>query len=85
VNGGHPGVVVSGERAFCFYFTHPGRAGTIRPDDKNSLALRRSSIQVVELHEGDGRISCDRDAPTHVDLVAPVDGRANPPWSTTGP
>ena len=70
VNGGHPGVVVSGERAFCFYFTHPGRAGTIRPDDKDSLELRRSSIQVVELHEKDGRIWCDRDAPTHVDLVA---------------
>ncbi len=71
VNGGHPGVVVSGGRAFCFYFTHPGRAGTIAPGDKNSTELRRSSIQVVELSEKDGRISCDRDTPTHIDLQAP--------------
>ncbi len=71
VNGGHPGVVVSGERAFLFYFTHPGRAGTIKPEDKDSLDLRRSSIQVVELQEKDGVLSCDRDAPTFVDLVPP--------------
>ncbi len=69
VNGGHPGVVVSGDRAFCFYFTHPGRAGTIKPEDKDALELRRSSIQVAELSEQDGRLSCDRDTPTHIRLV----------------
>lgn len=71
VNGGHPGVVVSGDRAFCFYFTHPGRAGTIRPEDKDSLELRRSSIQVVELFERDGQLTCDRDEPTYVELSPP--------------
>jgi hypothetical protein len=71
VNGGHPGVVVSGDRAFLFYFTHPGRAGTITPNDENATEQRRSSIQVVELVEKDGRLSCDRDAPTFVDLVPP--------------
>ena len=71
VNGGHPGVVVSGDRAFLFYFTHPGRAGTIKPEDKESLDLRRSSIQVVELFEKDGVLSCDRDQPTHIKLLAP--------------
>jgi beta-xylosidase len=71
VNGGHPGVVVSAGRAYLFYFTHPGRAGTIAPEDKNSLDLRRSSIQVVELHEKDGMLSCDRNAPTHIDLKKP--------------
>jgi len=71
VNGGHPGVVVHGDRAFLFYFTHPGRAGTIKPEDKDSLELRRSSIQVVELREQDGVLSCDRDAPTFVDLGSP--------------
>lgn len=70
VNGGHPCVVVNGDRAFLFYFTHPGRAGTIKPEDKDSLALRRSSIQVVELHEKDGLLSCDRDAPAFVELGA---------------
>lgn len=71
VNGGHPGVVVSGDRAYLFYFTHPGRAGTISPQDKDSLGLRRSSIQVVELREKDGMLSCDRDAPTHINLLPP--------------
>ena len=71
VNGGHPGVVVSGDRAYLFYFTHPGRAGTIRPEDKESHELRRSSIQVVELMEKDGTLSCDRNAPTHINLQAP--------------
>jgi hypothetical protein len=70
VNGGHPAVVVNGggERAFVFYFTHPGRAGTIKPEDKDSLDLRRSSIQVAELKEHDGVLSCDRDAPAFVEL-----------------
>jgi hypothetical protein len=72
VNGGHPGVVVSNDRAFLFYFTHPGRAGTINPDDKESLELRRSSIQVVELFEKDGILFCDRDAPTHIRLTPPT-------------
>jgi hypothetical protein len=71
VNGGHPGVVVNSDRAYLFYFTHPGRAGTIRPEDKDSLDLRRSSIQVVELEEKDGRLTCDRDRPTHLELQAP--------------
>jgi hypothetical protein len=71
VNGGHPGVVVSGNRAYCFYFTHPGRAGTIGPGDSNALSLRRSSIQVVELRERDGQLTCDRDAPTHIQLLPP--------------
>lgn len=73
VNGGHPGVVVSGDRAYLFYFTHPGRAGTIAPDDKDSTELRRSSIQVVELVDRDGVLSCDRNAPTHIDLLPPTE------------
>lgn len=72
VNGGHPGVVVNGDRAFLFYFTHPGRAGTIKPEDKASVNLRRSSIQVVELVEQDGVLRCDRDMPTHIRLVQPA-------------
>ena len=71
VNGGHPGVVVNGDRAFLFYFTHPGRAGTISPQDKDSLELRRSSIQVVELFLKDGQLTCDRDGVTDIALHAP--------------
>lgn len=66
VMGGHPDVVVSGDRAFLFYFTHPGR----RSDDPitDEHEKRRSSIQVVELQEKDGWLGCDRDQPTHIDL-----------------
>jgi|SRR5271165_1078384 len=74
VNGGHPGVVVSGGRAYCFYFTHPGRAGTISPGDRDLAELRRSSIQVVELREHEGQLTCDRDAPTNIRLLPPDGG-----------
>jgi hypothetical protein len=64
-NGGHhPEVIVSGDRAFLFYFVHPGV-----PD------RRRSSIQVVELHYADGWLTCDRDAPTYVNLLRPAENK----------
>lgn len=66
VKGGHPDVVVSGDRAFLFYFTHPGRRG---PDaDKDTYEQRRSSIQVVEVEFEDDWLTCDRDQPTHIRL-----------------
>jgi hypothetical protein len=71
VNGQHAGVVVSGDRAFCFYFTHPDRASSAPPEQRGSRNPRRSSIQVVELFEQDGRLSCDRDRPTYIRLVPP--------------
>ena len=71
VIGGHPDVVVSGERAFLFYFTHPGRQGPRAKED--GYEQRRSSIQVVELELRDGAIVCDRDQPTRVRLRAGAD------------
>ncbi len=69
VKGGHPDVMVSGNRAFLFYFTHPGRRG---PDEhKDGVEQRRSSIQVVELEFKDGWLTCDRDQPTHILLQPP--------------
>ncbi len=70
VKGGHPDVVISGDRAFLFYFTHPGRSDPASRVD--GYEQRRSSIQVVELFEKDGRLSCDRDAPVYVRLEPPV-------------
>jgi len=66
--GGHPDVVVSGNRAYLFYFVHPGWTGS--PAKQGSTGARRSVIQVTELHwdRGTGRLSCDRDLPTHIDL-----------------
>jgi GH43 family beta-xylosidase len=69
VKGGHPDVVISGDRAFIFYFTHPGRTEAAGRAD--GYDQRRSSIQVVELFEAKGRLSCDRDAPTYVRLEPP--------------
>ena len=69
VIGGHPDVQVSSERAFLFYFTHPGRQGPHARDD--GYDQRRSSIQVVELEYKDGVISCDRDQPTRIRLQPP--------------
>jgi len=72
VKGGHPDVVVSGDRAFMFYFTHPGRQNPGPKGSKDdTYERRRSSIQVVELEYQDGELTCDRDKPTHV-LLEPV-------------
>jgi GH43 family beta-xylosidase len=69
VKGGHADVLVNHDRAFLFYFTHPGRTGSRAADD--DYAQRRSSIQVVELFYQDGRLTCNRDAPTRLRLAAP--------------
>jgi hypothetical protein len=68
-NGGHhPEVILSGDRAFLFYFVHPGMAANSAAVDR-----KRSSIQVVELNIGpDGWLTCDRDAPTHIALTPPA-------------
>ncbi|HEY9342283.1 MAG TPA: family 43 glycosylhydrolase [Hanamia sp.] len=65
--GGHADVVVNGDRAFVFYFTHPGRTKE-NPAPANSVDSRRSLIQVAELEFKDGAISCDRDKPVFINL-----------------
>jgi GH43 family beta-xylosidase len=62
--GQHPDVVVSGDRAWLFYFTHPERKGR----EMGSHAARRSSIQVVELEERGGELAADRDTPARISL-----------------
>jgi hypothetical protein len=66
VMGGHCDVVVSGERAWLFYFTHPGRSG---PDaKKDGAGQRRSTIQVTELILSGDTLRVERDAPTRISL-----------------
>ena len=63
VKGSHPDVVLSGDRAFLFYFTHQV------PEDcepNDPYVKRRTVIQVAELHYEGGRLICDRDQPTRV-------------------
>jgi hypothetical protein len=45
--------------------------GTIQVGAKDGHERRRRPIQVVELKYEDGRIPCDRDAPTHIPLESP--------------
>jgi hypothetical protein len=67
--GDHCDVVVSRDRAYLFYFTHPGRHG---PDEhKDGYEQRRSSIQVLELHEENGWLAGNRDEPAHIALLPP--------------
>ncbi len=70
VKGQHPDVVVNGERAFLFYFTHPGRRG--EDANKDTYEQRRSSIQVAELEYKDGWLICDRNRLTHILLSPPA-------------
>lgn len=69
VKGGHPDVLVNNDRAYLFYFTHPGRRG--EDARKDGYEQRRTSIQVVELELEDGWLTCDRDQPTRIQLVPP--------------
>jgi hypothetical protein len=67
VKGGHCDVVVneSADRAWVFYFTHPGRRGA--DAELDTTEQRRSSIQVAELTVGDdGWLGCDRDSRARV-------------------
>lgn len=61
--GGHCDVVVNNDRAYIFYFTHPGRSKLALPQSQ-----RRSVIQVVELKYEAGILSCNRDEPTSINL-----------------
>jgi hypothetical protein len=69
--GHHPDVILSGGRAYLFYFTHPDSAGGSAVEGN----ARRSSIQVTELKydAANDVLTCDRDAPTSIDLRPPGD------------
>jgi beta-xylosidase len=65
--GGHCDVVVNDGKAWVFYFTHPGRT-KINPAPAQSVASRRSVIQVAELQLENGIVTCDRDQPAYIHL-----------------
>jgi len=60
VIGGHCDVVVNNDRAFVYYFTHPGRIKN-NPAPKGSYEEKRSVIQVAELHLVNNEVVCNRD------------------------
>ncbi len=69
-NGLHGEILISGDRAYLYYFTHPGRVGEDKKKDE--YEQRRTSIQVVELKlDKESWIKADRNSPTYVQLTAP--------------
>jgi len=68
--GHHADVLVCGERAFIFYFTHPDR----KPGEKHGFgdvhpySDKRTSIQAAELEIPDGVLVCDRDRDFELDM-----------------
>ncbi len=68
--GAHADVVVDGNRAWIFYFTHPERVVGAEP--KPGANLRRSTLHVAELTlRADGWLACDRDVPATIRLTDP--------------
>jgi predicted GH43/DUF377 family glycosyl hydrolase len=65
--GGHCDVLVNKDRAFVFYFTHPGRAKA-NPAARGSFDDKRSVIQLAELKLVNGEIICDRDEEVNINL-----------------
>ncbi|WP_339234093.1 glycosyl hydrolase [Paenibacillus sp. FSL R5-0517] len=65
--GLHADVVVQGEHAYIFYFTHPDRTGNFDAD--KTYAARRSSIQVARLDVIDGHLVCNRDEDFELTLL----------------
>lgn len=69
-NGLHANVVISNDRIYMYYFTHPGRTGADKK--KDNFEQRRTSIQVVELELNDaGWITANRNKPTYVEMLQP--------------
>jgi hypothetical protein len=66
--GHHCDVVVNGDRAFIFYFTH--QVG-LDKDPRLKHSEARTVLQVAELHEEGGILTTYRDAPVHVSLGKP--------------
>jgi hypothetical protein len=66
VMGGHADVMINGDKAYIYYFTHPGRT----PENKgiDNATTRRSVIQLAELEYLNGEIICNRDKPLSIKL-----------------
>ncbi len=59
--GNHADVVVIGDEAYIFYFTHPPRPEGWKSGMPIDPALKRTSIQVARLHSDGKTLTCDRD------------------------
>ena len=76
--GRHADVLVQGDEAYIFYFTHPGEKlgkhyarAEVWPFEE-----KRTSLQVARLVYVDGVLICNRDEPFELKLEAPTDSLA---------
>lgn len=82
VKGGHADVLVQGDEAYIYYFTHPERIpGAPRPPTPavgvEPYALRRTSIQVARLDTSGDTMVCDRNAIFPMRLKPGIDNWSN--------
>jgi hypothetical protein len=66
--GHHADVLVHGDEATIFYFTHPEVVGMAAEDVVWTYAMRRTSLQAARLDLRAGVLVCDRDQPFELDL-----------------
>jgi hypothetical protein len=83
VKGGHADILVQGDQAYVFYFTHPERVPGAPPPPSPTrgvepYALRRTSIQVARLDTAGDTLTCDRNAAFPFSLQPALDN-----WSRT--
>lgn len=73
--GLHADVVVQGDNAYVFYFTHPERFDGRHYgfDEVHPAGYKRTSLQVAALDVRDGALFCDRDKDFDFRLDPPVD------------
>ena len=60
--GHHADILVQGDNAYIFYFTHPGE-GLPRGGEEMGYAHKRTSLQVAKLDTENGVLVCRRDEP----------------------
>jgi hypothetical protein len=63
-------VLVQGEEAYIFYFTHPHRRGKVEADVRD----RYTSVQVARLTSDGETLFCDRNEEFDFALRPPEDG-----------
>ncbi|HSC55109.1 MAG TPA: family 43 glycosylhydrolase [Phnomibacter sp.] len=73
--GGHADVLVNNGKAWLFYFTHPAK--TIGATNVDSMAARKSLIQLTELKLENGMLVCNRDTPAFISLQKPFAKKRN--------
>jgi hypothetical protein len=71
--GHHADVLVQGEKAFIFYFTHPEVAGMAAEDFVWTYGARRTSLHAAQLEFEAGRLACDRDRAFDLNLLPGVE------------